>query len=190
MNDALNPAAPTREVSCPKLQTLLEYLDSLHERADLDTLRRLLVELEIVSDDLSAACIFKECGYQRNMIKQSPWYEAVCLCWSSGQRTPIHDHAGSSCAFLVVNGIATETRFDQTPSGLVIPTWTKYHEPGYVCASDEADIHQVANTQPEGHDLVTLHIYSPQLRGFNIHTLDTPTASSPGTVKRATFPAE
>jgi cysteine dioxygenase len=160
----------------PKLNPLLSYLDHLGERADLPTLRRLLEDLDVSREDLAPACLFEKDRYQRNLVKETPWYELVCLCWGSGQRTPIHDHEGSSCAFLVVEGDATETRFEHTPSGLVIPVETHVRKPGFVCASSEADIHQVANTQREGCDLITLHIYSPQLRHFNVYTMDTPTA--------------
>jgi len=182
MNPNIATQASQRAVF-PTLGPLLSYLDGLGGRADLSTLRRLLEDLQVTRDCLKTACLFDCARYQRNLIRETAWYELVCLCWSSGQRTPIHDHEGSSCAFLVVEGIATETRFEPTPSGLVIPAWTQHREPGYVCASTEADIHQVANTQPEGSDLITLHIYSPQLRHFNIYSLDTPTASDPDTVR-------
>ncbi len=167
----------------PKLNPLLRYLDDLGERVDLPTLRRLLEDLDVTREDLAPACLFEKDEYQRNLIKETQWYELVCLCWGNGQRTPIHDHEGSSCAFLVVAGDATETRFEHTPSGLVIPVSTQVRHPGFVCASSEADIHQVANTQPEGRDLITLHIYSPQLRHFNVYSLDTPTACDPNTVR-------
>ncbi len=143
---------------CPKLQPLLDYLDSLNERADLATLHRSLGELSVTRGDLMPACVFQRDRYRRNLIRETEHYELVCLCWQSGQRTPIHDHQGSSCAFLVVEGITTETRFQRSPSGLVFPSMTAHHEPGYICASAEADIHQVANTQPPGADLITLHI--------------------------------
>jgi len=187
-----NTAAQASQTAVfPKLASLQSYLDGLGGRADLSTLRRLLEDLQVTRDDLKPACLFQCDRYQRNLIKETPWYELVCLCWSSGQRTPIHDHEGSSCAFLVVEGIATETKFENTPSGLVIPTLTQQRRPGFVCASTEADIHQVANTQPEGSDLITLHIYSPQLRHFNIYSLDTPTASDPDTVRcRADVPLD
>ena len=114
----------------PKLGPLLGYLDGLGDIADLPTLRRLLEDLEVTREDLSAACFFRDERYQRNLIKETPWYELVCLCWHSGQRTPIHDHEGSSCAFLVVEGTAIETRFERTPSGLVVRVWwTIWHVP-------------------------------------------------------------
>ena len=182
----MNPKAAMhsrQQTVFPKLRPLLGYLDGLGGRADLTTLRRLLEELQVTRADLEPACSFNRERYRRNLIRETPWYELVCLCWSSGQRTPIHDHEGSSCAFLVVEGVATETRFERTPSRLVIPTLTQQRRPGFICASTEADIHQVANTQPEGSDLITLHIYSPQLRHFNVYSLDTPTASDPDTVR-------
>ena len=185
MEPAMNPSTATgaQRPVFPKLASLLEYLDHLGQAADLETLRRLLEDLDITRADIEPACIFKEGRYQRKMIRQTDWYELVCLCWASGQRTPIHDHKGSACGFLVVEGIATEMRFEATPSELLIPAWTKHHEPGYVCASAEADIHQVANTMPAGQDLVTLHCYTPHLRNFNVYSLDTPTASHPDTVR-------
>jgi cysteine dioxygenase len=182
---AMNPTTKLEATTAtfPRLRPLLEYLDDLGRPADLATLRRLLEELQITRADIEGVCLFKTDRYQRNLIRQTDWYELVCLCWRSGQRTPIHDHKGSSCAFLVVDGIATETRFDRTASGLICPAWTKHHEPGYVCASAEADIHQVANTQPAGVEVITLHCYTPQLRHFNVYTLDTLAASDPASVR-------
>ena len=163
----------------PKLQPLLEYLDALTGPADLATLRKLLEELDITRADLAPACEFDDADYRRIFIKDSKWYEVVCICWKSGQRTPIHDHKGASCAFRVIDGIATETRFERSPSGLVYPTSTEHQEPGYVCASSEADIHQVANIQGDGAEMINLHIYSPPLRHFNVYSLDTRTADDP-----------
>ena len=178
-----SPMPQSVEATFPKLQPLLEYLDSLGQRADLDTLRRLLEALDITRDDLAGACAFDDDGYRRNLIRQTEWHETVCICWKSGQRTPIHDHKGASCAFRVIDGIATETRFERSTSGLIYPTNTEHQEPGYVCASSEADIHQVANIQGDGAELINLHIYSPPLRNFNVYSLDTRTADDPKAVR-------
>ncbi len=185
MEPAMNPTttAVAPKSAFPRLAPLMAYLDNLGQAADLQTLRRLLEEIDVTRADLEPACLFKDDRYQRNLLGQTDFYELVCLCWASGQRTPIHDHKGSACAFLVVEGTATETRFEPTPSGLVIPAWTRHHEPGYICASGEADIHQVANVMPEGRELVTLHCYTPQLRNFNVYSLDTPCAGHPDTVR-------
>lgn len=159
----------------PKLRALIEYLDSLTERADLKVLDRLLSELEITAEDLRPALRFSLERYRRNTIRETDRYELVALCWKSGQRTPIHNHRESSCAFRVVEGDATETRFDRTPSGLICPALTRTLRPGHVCAAEDDDVHQVANAMPDGRELVTLHIYSPPLRRFHRYTLDSPT---------------
>jgi len=174
------PASPpaVTKANAPKLAALVARLEQLDRLMDLGAVHRVLEELEVTRDDLGPYVIFAPGAYQLNRISASDWYELACLCWLSGQRTPIHDHAGSSSAFRVIAGAATETRFERTASGLVCPLWTRQHQPGYVCASEEADIHQVANTQPGGEELITLHIYSPQSQGFNVYSLDGPPPSA------------
>lgn len=178
MSDA---ATETNASSCttaqerfPKLAKLIDYLESLRDRADLDVLRGLLKDLEVSRPDIMGCCHFAEDRYQRNIISETPWYELVAVCWHSGQRTPIHDHMGSSCAFKVIEGKCTEIPFEKTCSGLICPTGTATREAGFICASHDQDIHQVLNAQPEGEDLITLHIYSPALKNYRRYTLDSP----------------
>lgn len=153
----------------PKLSALIEYLDSLSGRADLAKLTELLSNVRISREDIASCCVFGARGYKRNTITESPWYELLALCWHSGDATPIHDHQGVSCAFRVIEGVGTEIRFMSTPSGLICPAATIAMEPGYVCAADDADIHQVANMQAPGVDLITLHIYSPPIKKMNTY---------------------
>jgi len=154
----------------PKLQRLIGYLNGLTGRADLTALTNLLSELNVTRGDIAPACVFGQRGYRRNTISRTDWYELLALCWRSGDRTPIHDHAGVSCAFRVVEGTGTEIRFKNTPSGLICPASTVEMAPGYVCAAADADIHEVANMQAPGSDLITLHIYSPPIK--KMHTYD------------------
>lgn len=171
----------------PKLDPLFKYLDSLNAPADLAALTILLKNLDITRKDIEGVCNFVEDDYKRTILKDSRWYEVVCICWRSGQRTPIHDHKGASCAFRVIEGIATETLFEKSPSGFVYPTASNHQPAGYIAASNEADIHQVANTQPPGTDLINLHIYSPLLRDFNIYSLDTRSVNDPKTMRPNDF---
>ncbi len=153
----------------PKLGPLVDYLSTLNSRADLRVLSGLLRDVEVSRADIAPCCIFGQKGYKRNTISASPWYELLALCWRSGDFTPIHDHQGVSCAFKVIEGTGTEIRFATTPSGLICPTATTPMNPGYICAADDADIHQVANMQPPGTDLITLHIYSPPIKSMNVY---------------------
>jgi cysteine dioxygenase len=108
-------------------------------------------------------------GYRRNIISRGSSYELLALTWRSGHCTPIHDHKGSSCAFRVIDGTGTEIRFQKTPSGQICPVGATPMPPGYVCAAEDSDIHQVANMQAPGKDLVTLHIYSPPIQKMNTY---------------------
>lgn len=161
--------AHSAAMTFPKLEPVIRYLDSLTRRADLAILSGLLEKLDISRSDIAPACVFGTRGYKRNTISESAWYELLALCWHSGDRTPIHDHQGVSCAFRVVEGEGTEIRFTPTPSGLICPVATIAMKPGYICAADDADIHEVANMQAPGHDLVTLHIYSPPIKKMNTY---------------------
>lgn len=169
---AADAACPASE-RFPKLAELIRYLDTITGRVDLAVLSRLLGRLSVTRADLEPACVFGARGYKRNTISESAHYELLAVCWRSGHCTPIHDHRGVSCAFRVVEGNGTEIRFKVTDSGLVCPTVVNGMPPGYVCAADDADIHQVVNMQAPGKDLVTLHIYSPPIRKMRTYEFKT-----------------
>lgn len=172
MGDTITPVR-SAAAACPKLASLIAYLDSLSGRADLATLHRLLAKINLNRADIQSSCIFGERGYKRNTISRSDHYELLALCWRSGHCTPIHDHRQSSCAFRVVEGVGTEIRFKVTDSGLVCPTDVHPMNPGSICAAQDADIHQVANMQGPGEDLITLHIYSPPIASMQTYKFAT-----------------
>jgi cysteine dioxygenase len=167
------PSAPPSPADAagrfPALREILEYLDRAGSRIDLAVLETLLRRLNIGRAELAPACRFRDGAYARNIIARTPWFELVCLCWQSGQMTPIHDHEGSSCAFRVIEGVGTEIRYEKTPAGLILPVASTRMPPGYVCAAEDADIHQVANAQAPGTDLITLHIYSPPIQTMHAY---------------------
>lgn len=146
-----------------KLEPLVEYLDGLSRRASLGSLRRLLTEIDLNLEDVTEFARFDEQQYLRNLVCDGPWYHVLVLCWRSGQRSPIHNHAQSTCGLKVLAGVATETVFEPTPSGLIKAVTSTDLVAGHVCATQDGDIHQVSNLQAPGTDLVTLHIYSPPL---------------------------
>jgi len=152
------------------LRPLVCYLESLSGRADLGKLDKLLAAIDLGRGDLEPWRQFGTRGYRRNTIRRTRWFELLALCWRSGDCTPIHDHDGCSCAFRVMEGLGSEVRYKVTDSGLVCPMTVAEMNPGYICAAEDSDIHQVANMQPPGHDLVTLHIYSPPVETMNTYS--------------------
>ena len=136
-------------------------------------LQAVLTEANVTRADLECVCQFGTKGYRRNTIACSDHFELLALTWRSGHCTPIHDHAGVSCAFRVVQGTGTEIRFKVMPSGTICPVSATPMPPGYICSADEEDIHQVANMQAPGEDLVTLHIYSPRIKKMKTYQFST-----------------
>ena len=148
----------------PVLGPLVRYLDRLTGRAPLDELSRLLKESAVTLQDLRSFVRFDPTHYRRNLVAEGPWYSLLALCWRSGQRSPIHDHAQSTCAFKVLTGVCSETAFGFSPCGQVYPLQTVAQRAGAIVATQDTDTHQVSNLETDGHDLVTLHIYSPPLK--------------------------
>jgi cysteine dioxygenase len=153
------------------LDELFDYLDNLDDRAPLKELTAELARTELECAHVAEFIRFSERGYTRNLVRAGPWYNVLVLCWKNGQRSPIHDHTGSSCAVKVLRGTATETVFDYAPNGHVWATGSRQHKPGSVMGTQDSDLHQVSNLQPGNADLVTLHIYSPPLMWMGTYSL-------------------
>jgi|TARA_B110000914_G_C15274036_1_gene358908 cysteine dioxygenase len=153
---------------CTGITGLVDWLDSIDRRPGLLELDSKLSNLELNIDALRKCIGYSDDGYQRNIIKKTGFYELVAICWKPGQDTPIHDHLGSDCAFLIVEGTSTETIYEITDEGLAYPVKSRYYKPGEVCAANEPDIHRISN---DGHSgLVELHLYTPPLSAYNIYS--------------------
>jgi len=140
-------------------------------RVPLDELTELMTDLQVTMDDVQDVARFGDETYQRNLWHEGTAYQALVLCWRPGQRSPIHDHRGSSCGVRVLKGVLTETTFDRTPEGLIYATGSGELRTGDICGSEDRDIHQVSNLRPPGEDLVTLHVYSPPLLTMGVYSL-------------------
>jgi len=165
---ALEPEVRSELLSeCSGLAGLVEWLDSIDRRPGLDELDLHLRSTKVNLAALKRCIGYADDGYQRNVIKDSEFYELVAICWSPGQETPIHDHVGSDCAFLIVDGVSTETIYETDEEGLAHPINARHYRPGDVCAAEEPDIHRVSNDTDS--ELVNVHIYTPPLHAYNIY---------------------
>jgi cysteine dioxygenase len=153
------------------LDDFFARLDRYDSRVALERLDEWLRDLDIAWSDVAEFARFGNDSYRRNLMRAGPAYHALILCWRNGQRSPIHDHRASSCGVRVLKGTATETSFDRTAAGHVYATGSRKLPTGYCCGSQDADIHQISNIEPDGGDLVTLHIYSPPLLVMGTYSL-------------------
>lgn len=155
----------------PQVQSFLSELDLYEERVPLKVLTRAMAELDIALDDVREFVEFDPLRYRRNLMYAGRGFQALVLCWRNGQRSPIHDHVGSSCGVRVLKGVMTETIFDRGPNGMIVASGSRELPEGLVCGSQDDDIHQVSNLQANDEDLLTLHIYSPPLLTMNMYSL-------------------
>lgn len=84
-------------------------------------------------------------------------YEAWLLTWLPGQSTGLHDHGGSSGAFVVVQGALTETAVAPDGAHEVVRTVRRRR----VRTFGTAHVHDVANRGPG--PAISLHVYAPAL---------------------------
>lgn len=138
---------------------------------DQSPLARLVVALEACPEHTSAAVArvlaahpveladvadwarFDARNYRRNLVLRRPGFELRLLCWEPRQRTSLHSHDRSACAFRVLCGTSTEIRVGQAdrcwPAGAVVE-----EDAGSV-------VHQITNLSDE--PLISLHAYAPAL---------------------------
>src|SRR5262245_27333623 len=104
------------------LDDFFAELDQHQSRVPLKLLDERLREVKIDLAEVEQFVHFGADSYRRNLMRAGPAYHALILCWRSGQRSPIHDHRGSSCGVRVLKGAATETVFERTAAGHIFPT--------------------------------------------------------------------
>ncbi|HWS85516.1 MAG TPA: cysteine dioxygenase family protein [Pyrinomonadaceae bacterium] len=151
------------------LSELVGRLKSMGGPPAFEELGAVLGGVEVTAEELRPYVSFKEGTYARHRVHLGEHAELLVLCWRPGQRTPIHDHAGSYGAVRVLRGVMWETLFEmEEGSGLAYRSsreWT----PGRVTGADVPDIHQLGNPDVSGQDLVTLHLYAPPLTSLNVY---------------------
>jgi cysteine dioxygenase len=151
------------------LADLVERLKRMDGAPAFEDLNALLGGVEVRTEELRPYISFKEGTYARHRVHLGEHAELLVLCWRPGQRTPIHDHAGSYGAVRVLRGVMWETIFEMEGGrGLAYKSareWT----PGHVTGADVPDIHQLGNPDVSGQDLVTLHLYAPPLTSLNVY---------------------
>lgn len=160
-------AAQTTTTDELTIAELAEYINGLTEIPSVNQIKERFHSLLLRQRDYDLYRQFTEKKYARNLIARSAFAELLMLCWRSGQRTPIHDHGGSVGVVMVIEGLLTETMYEQAPEGHVKPYNTFRWGTGGITGAEVQDIHQLLNLQSPGKDLVTLHCYAPPLSVLN-----------------------
>jgi cysteine dioxygenase len=162
-----DPAGGGQEVLT--LGGLAEKVSALKASPTLAEVSEWLCAVVVTEDELRPHVSFKEGTYARHRVRLSDHAELLVLCWRPGQRTPIHDHAGSFGAVRVLRGVMWETIFELEGDRGLAYARSREWLPGELTGADVPDIHQLGNPDISGQDLVTLHLYAPPLTSLNVY---------------------
>lgn len=149
-----------------ELDNLMNWLDEQTPRPGLENLGKRLAGISMDVDGLRSRISSNQDVYCRNILARTDAYELIAILWTPGQDTPVHDHRGSDCAFVILDGLSTETIYELDENGHAVPVSNRVYHPGEVCAADEPDIHRISNDTDS--ELLNLHVYTPPLGGFRI----------------------
>lgn len=113
-------------------------------------------------DDWRRFAHFKPDAYTRNLVARNARFEMLVLCWSPGQQSPIHDHAGQNCFMAVLDGRIEELQYAVPAAaglGRLRELGRRVFEPGEVAyIHDRIALHKV---RPHGdQQAVSLHLYA------------------------------
>lgn len=154
--------------STDSIRSICENLKNITAPLSTHEIRALLSQLAEHPQELTVFERFDDTVYTRNRIFKNDFVDLLVLCWKTGQRTPIHNHTGSSCGVYVMRGQAIEIGFRPSGVGLLIPEGSSQLSAGEITISIDTDAHLVGNFASPAQDLVTLHCYSPPLSSMQV----------------------
>ena len=167
----------TRTGTSP-LGDLLRSLDGLGpEDVTQDSVSAMLSAVEATDRALAPFLDFRDDRYTRNLVRRTPLFDVIVLCWRPGHVTPIHNHDGQRGWVRVVRGALEEVAYETTAPGahaaedaclslksgkLIETTCGVVHASEAVVTVDtERAIHRLGNPAPAGgENAVSLHVYS------------------------------
>jgi predicted metal-dependent enzyme (double-stranded beta helix superfamily) len=137
----------------------LETIDQGHLRPSTGSRELSRIALQLVNEP---ARWWPHVRYQASdryytRVSTGESFEAWLLTWLPGQSTGLHDHGGSSGAFVVVKGVLTETTVSPDGSHEVVRQLTHPR----VRTFGDAHVHDVANRGLI--PAISLHVYAPAL---------------------------
>jgi cysteine dioxygenase len=161
----------TGDVSISKLTQILQSDYSLMSPARMQDI---LARLSLRADEVQPHALFSERRYARNLVYKDPHFEIMIMCWNAGQRSSIHDHAGSLGGIRIIQGELTECLFARAANGMIKSLSSAEYAIEATRVEETSLIHQISNLQADNATTVSVHIYIPPLIRMNVYSLEDP----------------
>jgi predicted metal-dependent enzyme (double-stranded beta helix superfamily) len=164
------------------IQTLVDRLTALGPKGlSLQKVQDVLADGILDESSLRPFAGSRTDKYARRLVYRGRGFEMLLLTWLPGQRTPVHNHAGSCGWVRLVRGQIAEDNFRLVP-GASLPEAQVANDPagrggcvgleatgsgliaqvGAVASVDRVRaIHRLGNPADAADTTVTLHVYAP-----------------------------
>jgi uncharacterized NAD(P)/FAD-binding protein YdhS len=137
----------------PALREITYALEAREDGPLAPSTLKTALQRSVTLDDVAPFIRFEDGNYVRSLVTRTDRWEVRLLCWKARQRTSLHGHGDSACAFRIIRGSANESVLGERDR-----TWT----PGAVVDESSSQlVHQLGNAADD--PLLTLHAYSPPL---------------------------
>ena len=134
----------------------------------------ILDRLVVTTEEARPHALFSERRYARNLIYKDREFEIMIMCWNAGQRSSIHDHAGSLGGLKILEGELTESLFERAANGMIKSLNSVDYAIDETRVEETSLIHQISNLQAGNGTAVSVHIYIPPLIRMNVYSLEDP----------------
>ncbi|WML56599.1 cysteine dioxygenase family protein [Neobacillus sp. PS2-9] len=143
-------------------------LDPL-KKPSKDELKEALLKLDIKIDDLASLPEpSKGKPYNRRLLYKNDEVELLVMNWSQLECAP-HDHGHSHGWIQVLSGTSLNSVYEVKGNGLPTELFHQYHHQGKYFYAPKKAIHKMQASHKS--DLVTLHLYSPPIKGMIVYDL-------------------
>ncbi len=136
-------------------------------------MQHILERLVIPTAEIQSHTRFSDHRYARNLVHKTDRFEVMVMCWHAGQRSSIHDHAGSLGGLKILQGDLTESMFEKAPNGMIKSLSSIDYGAGEIRVEETSLIHQISNLQVDS-QAISVHIYAPPLVRMNVYSLEDP----------------
>ena len=141
-------------------------------------MQHILERLFIPTSEIQSHTRFSDNRYARNLVHKTDRFEIMVMCWHAGQRSSIHDHAGSLGGLKILHGALTESLFEKAPNGMIKSLSSIDYCAGETRVEETSLIHQISNLQAGSSQAISVHIYAPPLVRMNVYSLEDPSVKN------------
>lgn len=161
----------TGDISLTKLVEVLQRDYSVMTPARMQDI---LDRLFITAGEVEPHALFSAKRYARNLVYKDRHFEIMIMCWNAGQRSSIHDHAGSLGGIKLLQGELTECLFGRAANGMIKSLNSADYAIEETRVEETSLIHQISNLQADNAKTVSVHVYLPPLVRMNVYSLEDP----------------